>query len=275
MPPAGFYSDNRAFVDTPHPHHAAAHETQENVRGRRDNLRLGRARGLPHRLPQAQAGAHKACAGGGCAEGARGEDPRAQKGTARVRQLGVAEALGQAWVCWTCADVGFGGQLREQRKVDLEKHVQEVNALLRKANEDLEDGSDNGGEGGSNDEGEAKEEWDGFDEPLAVHREDEYIDEDKYTTVTVESVDISKDGFHRVGNEGASENSSDEQPNHKAATNSPEPTSKRRVWTKEKPVNAKPKKKKKKFRYEGKAERKVTRTKERSKSRDQAKARRS
>lgn len=153
--------------------------------------------------------------------------------------------------------------------------MQEVNALLRKANEDLEGGSDDGGEGDASDEGEAKEEWDGFDEPPAVHRADEYIDEDKYTTVTVESVDVSKDGFHRAGDERASGNPPGEQPSRKAATNSREPTSKRRVWTKEKPVNAKPKKKQKKFRYEGKAERKVTSTKERLKNRDQAKARRS
>ncbi|KAF2749644.1 hypothetical protein M011DRAFT_456429 [Sporormia fimetaria CBS 119925] len=148
-------------------------------------------------------------------------------------------------------------ELRKQRKEDLEKHVAEVNALLRKANGDpseAEDGSD------SNDE---DSEFEGFDEPVPeeINREDEYIDEDKYTTVTIESVGISKDGFESTKTgDGETEGGDDEK-------------KEKRVWTKEKPKTIRPKKKKQKFRYESKAERKATRIKQGAKKKAQAAAR--
>ncbi|OCL13339.1 hypothetical protein AOQ84DRAFT_283363 [Glonium stellatum] len=162
-------------------------------------------------------------------------------------------------------------ELRQQRKEDLERHVQEVNALLRKANGDL-------GEEGEDEEDEAadgegpEEEWIGFEEPAEINREEEYIDEDKYTTVTVETVDISKSGFVKLEQSGSDEDSKGRE---ETAVGSKSQTSNKRIWTKEKPSKDRPKKKKKKFRYESKADRKVTRLKERSKNRDQAKARRS
>ncbi|KAF2810413.1 uncharacterized protein BDZ99DRAFT_520483 [Mytilinidion resinicola] len=152
--------------------------------------------------------------------------------------------------------------IRQQRKEDLERHVNEVNALLKKASADL-----NGG-GEETDDDEDEDEWEGIAEelPPPIDREEEYIDEDKYTTVTVESVDISKSGFSKPEEDGGTQEGGD------AA--SKEPNSKKRVWTKDNPHKDKPKKRKVKFRYETKSERKVTRFKERSKNRSQAKARR-
>ena len=156
--------------------------------------------------------------------------------------------------------------MRQQRKEDLERHVQEVNALLKKANGELSEEAE-GEENEAADEKEEGEEWTGFEEPVEINRE-EYIDEDKYTTVTVETIDISKSGFSKPEEE-------DSEGGREAAVGSKLRTSNKRVWTKEKPSKDRPKKKKKKFRYEGKVDRKVTRLKERSKNREQAKARRS
>src|SRR3954464_7489240 len=47
----------------------------------------------------------------------------------------------------------------------------------------------------SESEDENEEEWDGIEEPPAVDYEAEYIDEDKYTTVTVEEMDPSREGL--------------------------------------------------------------------------------
>jgi len=136
--------------------------------------------------------------------------------------------------------------------------VNEVNSLLKQANGDMSEGGD---EETDCDE----DEWKGFNEELLppIDREEEYIDEDKYTTVTVETVDITKNGFSKPDEEdGLQEEASKEL------------DGKKRVWTKDKPSKDRPKKRKVKFRYETKAERKVTRFKERSKNRSQAKARR-
>lgn len=151
--------------------------------------------------------------------------------------------------------------MRQQRKVDLEKHVSEVNALLRKANGDLSEAEE-----ASSDASDV-EAFEGFDETPQIeeiNREDEYIDEDKYTTVTIESVGISKEGFEKAGGneEGDKENGEGERGAF---------ADKKRVWTKEKPKSDRPKKKKKvKFRYESKAERKVTRMKQGAKNRAEA-----
>lgn len=176
-------------------------------------------------------------------------------------------------------------QLRQQRKVDLEKHVEEVNRLVKQANGEIP------GLGGDDDEESSGDEDDfkGFEEPEPINQEDEYIDEDKYTTVTIESVGISRDGFSRPGD------ASDDEDNIKkaaaAAAKAEEgaveelgkkamgkPEIKRdangkRIWTKEKPKIEWVKKKKKKFRYETKAERKVERAKLGAKKKKQREAR--
>ena len=112
-----------------------------------------------------------------------------------------------------------------------------------------------------------------------IDHEAEYIDEDRFTTVTVEAVEVSKGGVHRITEEdeesgdgsearrGGRARSHIDVNNEKAKTDN-----KKRVWTKERPNG--PNKKKKKFKYENKADRKITRHKERSKSKAQAKSRR-
>lgn len=161
--------------------------------------------------------------------------------------------------------------MRDERKADLEKHVETVNALLREANgtvpelEEAQSGSET-------------EEWNGVADPPDVDHEAEYIDEDRYTTVTVEAINVSKEGIHKVmdteeidvaaqkdvakhpGTDGGGNEGDDKAPKGK------------RRWTRENPEGH-IKKKKKKFRYESKAERKVTRYKERSGNKSKARAR--
>ncbi|KAL1636162.1 hypothetical protein SLS58_009930 [Diplodia intermedia] len=169
-------------------------------------------------------------------------------------------------------------ELRQQRKEDLERHVAEVNRMLKEANPDLQSSSDN--------EDDEEGEWNGIEEvgegqkhDDVVDREEEYVDEDKYTTVTVETVDIDRDGFRkRHADDDEDENEVDGDSEGRGATNEAgskadgQKANGKRVWTKENPKSDKPKKKKK-FRYESKAERKVTRDKQKAKSRTQAQAR--
>lgn len=164
-------------------------------------------------------------------------------------------------------------QLRQQRKEDLERHVAEVNRMLRQANPDLESSSDDEGEWNGIEDG------DGGQTQEVVDHEEEYVDEDKYTTVTVETVDIDRDGFKtkRTWDEDGDEDQEDEEDEEgREAGKEAEGKVKakgKRVWTAEKPKSDKPKRKKKKFRYESKTERKVTRDKQKAKNRTQAEAR--
>ncbi|KAI9739519.1 MAG: hypothetical protein M1834_006235 [Cirrosporium novae-zelandiae] len=156
-------------------------------------------------------------------------------------------------------------KMREERRLELERHIKEVNGTF------LEGGITTQNEG-------SEDEWSGFsnDEttPLKANEplndETEYIDEgeDKHTTVTVEAVNVDRDGFHLVRDEEDEEelvNDSGNQATEKDLSTGASfekaqpPKSKKPIATKTK---------KKKFRYESKAERKVTRFKERgSKSR--------
>ena len=171
-------------------------------------------------------------------------------------------------------------ELRQRRKEEMEAKLREIGEFLRKA-----DGPGSGDEEDEEAEGEGagEEGWEGFEEiPVSqIDRLDEYIDEDRYAEVTVEDVDVSKEGLVKAGQgngvyvvgDGDLDNTSglDEKVNVGGHTNG---VKKKRQWTKEKPASTKPKKKRKKFRYETKEERKITRFKERSKNRAQAKARR-
>ena len=97
--------------------------------------------------------------------------------------------------------------------------------------------------------------WEGIpdedlQEPL-VDLEEQYIDEDRFTTVTVETVTVDKEGLHKPEPTGT-ENSGEEEEAEGDANNQgsgavPEQSSK--------PLRERPKKKKKKFRYETKFER--------------------
>lgn len=168
--------------------------------------------------------------------------------------------------------IADGVQLRQQRKADLEQHVAEVNRLLKKADPNAASASDDDA-----DEDDSEEEWNGIEEKQeVVDHEEEYVDEDKYTTVTVETVDIDRDGFRKrkeIGEEDESDEAEEDAPVDKVGSTEEKQAHGKRVWTKEKPKTDKRKKKKKKFRYESKADRKATRDKQKMKNREQAKAR--
>lgn len=130
--------------------------------------------------------------------------------------------------------------MREERKQELEEHVEAINRAVRDA------------EGGFADPGSEEEVWNGIEDeeaPEPIDHEEEYIDEDKYTTVTVEAVDVSKEGLQKVADEESEV--SDTEPPQLVKTEEKTP---KKQWPK--------KERKKKFRYESKVERKVTRAKQ-------------
>lgn len=101
--------------------------------------------------------------------------------------------------------------------------------------------------------------WNGFDEAPqapaleAADHEEEYIDEDLYTTVKVEAVSVDRDGLHNKTEMEAVEDDSDE---HSAADKTETRNSK--GATSSEGRKGLPKKKKKKFRYETKVVRQMT-----------------
>ena len=121
------------------------------------------------------------------------------------------------------------------------------------------------------------DEWAGLEDeeqPPPVDHEAEYIDEDKYTTVTVEAMDVSKEGLFKAEQD---QNDTDDPQDPSLSEQVEATDTKKRTWTKEKPKDkdkAKARKKKRNFRYESKAERRVTRVKEKSRGRKQAQERR-
>jgi len=148
-------------------------------------------------------------------------------------------------------------QLREERRQELEEHVEAVNALLKNADNPVNGDSSTGDE----------EDWTGIKDEAQVepiNHESEYIDEDRYTTVTVEQVDISKDGLHKIIDE---EQSGDGDGNGEGGVDKKDVADEgtKRSW---------PKKRKKKFRYESKAERKVSRLKQKAGNKGKADGRR-
>jgi len=107
-------------------------------------------------------------------------------------------------------------------------------------------------------------EWGGFGGEKAVEvvdHEAEYVDEDKYTTVTVEAVDVSKEGLSKVVDE-------DEDDMEEKTFSKPfdKDEKGKKVWPK--------KVRKKKFTYETKTERKFTRAKQKAGNKVKADARR-
>ena len=152
----------------------------------------------------------------------------------------------------------------------------EVNSLLRRDIESDSDGSskvtrDIDTEGN-------QDEWDGISEDPAVDRETEYLDEDLHTTVTVEAVEVSRDGFHKTHQDGSDEEDDEAMTKRVSKDKSKTGDGKsngQRTSSKTKPAGPRKKKKKKKFRYESKGERKITKYKERSKNSAQARDRKS
>ena len=133
-----------------------------------------------------------------------------------------------------------------------------VNAILKEVS----------GVGAGLDSDEEGEVWGGIHEEEetseaeeVLDREEEYVDEDRWTTVTVEAVDVSKEGLKKVG----VEDSDDAEAPDLVATEEKGEVKEKKKWPK--------KEKKKKFRYESKAERKFTRGKQKAGNKARADAR--
>jgi len=134
-------------------------------------------------------------------------------------------------------------QIREERKQNVEEHVQAIHKILREAE----------GAGQEAEDDESEEEWGGIPDEVApeppIDHEEEYIDEDRYTTVTVEAVSVDRDGLHKPKVQADSDDDSENEKKEDNPAEEKEESGKgdKKEW---------PKKKKKKFRYESKFERK-------------------
>jgi ribosomal RNA-processing protein 17 len=135
-------------------------------------------------------------------------------------------------------------------------------------------------EGSEEEEEGAEEQWVGFEEETPVNGKDaEYVDEDQYATVTVEAVEITRDGFvahHNSDEESAHDEggvtAGEEAVEAKASTS--DVKGGKKPWSKTRPAGDKSKRKKKRnFKYESKEDRKLNRTRERSKQKAHAIAR--
>lgn len=128
-----------------------------------------------------------------------------------------------------------------------------MNALLKEARAVPGLGFDSDEE----EEEEEEEGWEGIDQLVqeVLDHEQEYIDEDRYTTVTVEEVDVTKQGLSKTVNGSEDEEPKDKEKDQKSNADTGKA---KKVWPK--------KEKKKKFRYESKAERKLARAKQKSKA---------
>ncbi|KAK8017667.1 nucleolar 12 [Apiospora rasikravindrae] len=153
---------------------------------------------------------------------------------------------------------------RESRRQEVANHVKTVQELLRTA--DRAGGVDSDEEAEADDD-KLGEEWDGLpDAPVAfeaekVDHEEEFIDEDKYTSVMVESVSVSRDGLYRPDEEQAALEEEERKANE----------SRRAAQGK---VEKAKKAKKPKFRYESKADRALAGRKLQGKKRSLANSRR-
>lgn len=139
-------------------------------------------------------------------------------------------------------------QLRDSRKDDVERHIAQLKELSRKAAAQ------------ANGDSSSDEDWDGIDSntddeevgegdvATKLNMQEEYIDEDKFTTVTVETMDFNAE--EEIDSETERANAA----KRKAAEQKEKEKKKK-----------KPKEKKKKFRYLTKTERKSDRVKQRTK----------
>lgn len=107
-----------------------------------------------------------------------------------------------------------------------------------------------------------EDEWDGFDEAPqkpslgAVDHEEEYIDEDLYTTVKVEAVSVDRDGLHNKTELEAVDNDNDDDKD--SGENTTESKTAKDETSSRGRKDLLKKKKKKKFRYETKVVRQIT-----------------
>ncbi|CAK7199643.1 hypothetical protein SEUCBS139899_002326 [Sporothrix eucalyptigena] len=163
--------------------------------------------------------------------------------------------------------IAFRKELKEQRQKDVEEHVRQVNEALRAAR------MAGGEEVTDEEEEEDDEEWGGIEDeapavPEFVDHEEEYIDEDKYTTVTVEAVDVDRDGMHALSGRHTSDSEPSEAGSDEEGEEGEDGTMKKtksdaaadsKDSNKGRKKKEWPKKKKKKFRYESKIERALSR----------------
>lgn len=118
-------------------------------------------------------------------------------------------------------------------------------------------GSDEEPESGDSDK-EGDDEWDGLDNAAPapalepVDHEEEYIDEDLYTTVKVEAVSVDRDGLHNKAELEAADEEDEEDNRKKWEGASSRAASKKKARFEDQG------KKKKKFRYESKLERSLS-----------------
>ncbi|OLN84484.1 Ribosomal RNA-processing protein 17 [Colletotrichum chlorophyti] len=154
-------------------------------------------------------------------------------------------------------------QIRQERQREVEEHVKAVNALLEEAQAADSDQD-------QEIQGEDFEEWDGIEEveqqPAqtdVVDYEDEYIDEDRYTTVKVEAISVTRDGLEKLHKDD--EDDEDEE------TSGPDGSKVEKAADDDKAAKAKAQrkefKKKAKFRYESKLERQVNERRTKAKKR--------
>ncbi|KAI0472014.1 nucleolar protein 12-domain-containing protein [Xylariaceae sp. FL0804] len=143
-------------------------------------------------------------------------------------------------------------QVRDERRREVEDHVQQVNAILKEAEQ-----AGYVGEGGSSGGEDDPEEWGGLqDEPAPepVDHEEEYVDEERYTTVTVESVNVSRDGL----TSSKPDKEQDEDESGEEGREAADGAQLNERSSEGKAKSHPPKKKKPKFRYETKVERQFT-----------------
>ena len=178
---------------------------------------------------------------------------------------------GLVWILAYC--LHFDPQLRAGRKADLEKHVAEVNSLLQR---ELDSDLHPPGEEDGISEKDEQSQLNGTTKASDADLEAEYPDEDRYTTVTVETVEVSRDGLYKtredevLGCDAGADQEITSESKSAAQGRIPGGTP---LLSKARSLD--PKRKKRKFKYESKAERKTTRHKERSKNSARAKDRRS
>lgn len=146
-----------------------------------------------------------------------------------------------------------------------------MKAELQKQRAEIDGEESSAGEGSGEDD-----EWNGVEDGVLsdpLEQDEEFVDEDKYTTVTVEAMDPAGDAFEDDDARVEGEDASSKQVNGHAGSSAVEKNKKKRPRSKDPSNPNAVKKKKKQFRYESKAERQAGRQKQKLKNRA-AKARR-
>ena len=172
----------------------------------------------------------------------------------------------------------FQLQLREQRKREAEEHVKSVNEAIQKAENgdyDSDQATDRADDdlGTLNTHARSVAADDDGRETSEPRQEDEYVDEERHTTVTVEPMNPVGDGEGQGSREGSDrvDNTAWDSP-HKAS-NDHNPRD-RRATRGEGTAAVKAKRKSQVFHYESKNERKLERLQQTMKRRKAAAARR-